>query len=154
MHHKLLCGKKTTNYKAVHIDFSLLSCYVCLPSKFKLSCYARARLPFPCYHSQIYYMLLNAKTVTGYLQIWRISTIGLNLEMQPTMQLLKKLWKIVLVRKDCFWTGRRLANSLQILCETEHVKNHTNSMAHTSIWTTTQEHSCSLCLGHWKLPQT
>jgi hypothetical protein len=114
MHHKLLCGKwissrrKTTTYKAVHIDFSLLSCYVCSPSKFKLSCYARARLPFPCYHSQIYYMLLNVKTVTGYLQIWRISTIGLNLEMQPKMQLLKKLWKIVQVRKDCFWIGRKV----------------------------------------------
>jgi hypothetical protein len=112
MHHKLLCGKgissrrKITNYKAVHIDFSLLSCYVCLPSKFKLSCYARARLPFPCYHSQICYVLLNAKTVTGYLQIWRISTIGL--KMQPKMQLLKKLWKIVLVRKECFWTGRKV----------------------------------------------
>jgi hypothetical protein len=114
MHHKLLCGKgisrrrKTTNYKAVHIDFSLSSCYVCLPSKLKLSCYAGARLPFPCYHSQIYSMLLNVKTVTDYLQIWRISTIGLNLEMQPKMQLLKKLWKIVLVRKDCFWTGRKV----------------------------------------------
>jgi hypothetical protein len=114
MHHKLLFGKgissrrKTTNYKAVHIDFSLLSCYVCLPSKLKLSCYARARLPFPCYHSQTFYMLLNVKNVTGYLQIWRISTIGLNLEMQPKMQLLKKLWTIVLVRKDCFWTGRKV----------------------------------------------
>jgi hypothetical protein len=114
MNHKLLCGKgisgrrKTTNYKAGPIDFSLLSGYVCLASKVKPSCYARARLPFPCYHSQIYYMLLNVKTVTGYLQIWRISTTGLNLEMKHKMQLLKKLWKIVLVRKDCFWTGRKV----------------------------------------------
>jgi hypothetical protein len=31
-------------------------------------------------------MLLNVQTVTGDLQIWRISTIGLNLDMQPKMQ--------------------------------------------------------------------
>jgi hypothetical protein len=53
-------------------------------------------------------MLLDVKTVTGDLQIWRISTTGLNREMQPKMQLLKKLWKIVQVRKDCFWTGGKV----------------------------------------------